>query len=111
MDNYKVLNQVEAALVDTDYSLYIVPALNKTIISKLTIAAKTANSKVRVSVVPSGQTLAGKHAVVHDELVELGRSRSYLEGVTIAAGDQVIIRANTGSSNVSFSLFGVEISP
>lgn len=97
--------------VFTDYSLYIVSALNKTIISKLTIAAKTANSKVRVIVVPSGDVLESKHAVVHDELVELGRSRSYLEGVTIAAGDQVVIRANTGSSNVSFSLFDVEISP
>jgi len=109
MNTYKVLGQAQAVAADTDYTLYTVPALTSVALSKVTISAKTANSKFRISIVPSGDTLADKHAIAYDELVELGRGRSKLEGITLAAGAQVVVRANT-AANVSFSLFGSEIS-
>lgn len=108
MNLYKVLGQAQAILADTDYSLYTVPALTSTTVSKIFISAKTDNSKFRISVVPNGQILGDTHAIAYDELIEVGRGRSKLEGVTLGAGDQVIVRANT-AANVSFSLFGAEI--
>lgn len=109
MEAYKVLGQLEAVTADTDFSLYTVPTATKVALSKLIIAAKVSNSKYRVSVVPNGDTLAGKHAVIFDSLIEANKSIPTLQGVSLNAGDQIMVRANTGASNLSFSLFGVEI--
>lgn len=110
---YKVLGQAQAALADTDYVLYTVPTgatppVVNVVISACTITAKTSNSKFRLSVVPSGDTLADKHAISYDNLIEPGRDRIKLQSITLQPGDKVYIRANT-AANVSFSLFGDEI--
>lgn len=109
MNSYETLAQIETTTADTDYSMYTVPALTQVVVSNLRISAKTLNSKFRVSIVPSGDTLAGKHVIHHDELIEPGRGRDVLKGYTLAAGSQIVVRANTGSSNLSFSLFGSKI--
>lgn len=106
---YKVLGQAQAVLANTDYVLYTVPAGKQVIISVCTITAKTSNSKFRLSIVPSGDTLADKNAINYDDMIEPGRSRNKLQSITLQPGDKVYMRANT-AANLSFSLFGDEIS-
>lgn len=106
---YKVLGQAQAVLADTDYVLYTVPAGKQVIISVCTITAKNSNSKFRLSIVPSGDTLADKNAISYDDLIEPGRGRNKLQSITLQPGDKVYMRANT-ADNLSFSLFGDEIS-
>jgi hypothetical protein len=105
---YKVLGQLVPA-VNNDEIVYTTPALTNSVISTITVTSleATITASYRIAIVPSGQTLAAKHYIRYDKLIEAKDNASITLGVTIAAGDRVYIRST--SANVAFGVFGVEI--
>lgn len=107
--NYKVLGQsAPAGTVSTE--LYVVPAATTSIISTLAYVNRDVSgitAAFRVAVVPAGQVLGNKHYIEYEKLVETRGSGKITIGVSLASGDKIYVQSDTG--NVSFSLFGVEI--
>jgi glucose-6-phosphate dehydrogenase assembly protein OpcA len=106
--NYKVLAQ-SAPGATTDTNLYTVPANTSAVISTIVVAnrANTA-AAYRIAVRPSGVTLANQHYVAFDVAVGASDSTTLTLGITLAATDIITVRATT--ANLSFSVFGSEIS-
>jgi hypothetical protein len=109
-NNNKVLGQLSPA-INVDSVLYPVPALTQSIGSTLYLVNRDPSgiaAAIRIAVVPNGDTLSVQHYLEYDKLIEARGSRRLTIGMTLSAGDKVYVRSDTG--NVSFSLFGVEIS-
>lgn len=106
---YKVLGQAAPA-ADTDTTLYTVPAGKSAVSSSLTICNRDAGivAAYRVAVVPSGATLSNQHYINYDKPLNAADTIALVLGLTLAAGDKIVVRAS--SANVSFGLFGSEIS-
>lgn len=109
-NNYKVLGQAAAAAA-TDTLLYTVPANTQTIGSSVAAANRdpAVTAAYRVAVVPSADSLNTKHYLRYDKLLAPRDDNQMVIGISLAAGDKVYVRSDTG--NVSFSLFGNEITP
>ena len=104
---YKVLGQV-APTATTNTTLYTVPASTSAVCSTLSICNRGVSTLVRVAVRPAGAALANQHYIAYDVPVNQYDSVFLTIGATLAATDVVTVYANT--SDVSFSLFGSEIS-
>lgn len=103
---YKVLGQsAPAATTDTD--LYTVPSATSAVGSTLAVANRGASTTFRVAVRPAGAAIANEHYIIYDNFVEQYDSVLLTLGMTLAATDVVTVYA--GSANLSFSLFGSEI--
>jgi hypothetical protein len=61
----------------------------------------------RVAVVPAGETLANKHYIEFESLLQAREGKRLTMGLTLAAGDTVVVRSST--ADLSFSLFGSEV--
>jgi hypothetical protein len=106
---YKILGQAAPA-ANTDSNLCVVGAGKQVVTSTLVVCNRSTTqgvAKFRVAVVPSGATLDAQHYLRYDELVEYRASQDIKIGMTLAAGDTVIVRSSDG--NISFTLFGQEI--
>lgn len=104
----KVLGQ-SAPAANTNTDLYAVPAATSTVCSSIMVANRGVSATTfRVAVRPAGVALDDEHFLYFD--VELPGFDTFAGtlGVTLAATDVVTVRA--GNSNVSFSLFGEEVS-
>jgi hypothetical protein len=104
---YKVLGQNEPAAT-TNTTLYTVPAASSAVCSTLVICNKGMTTTVRVAIRPSGATLEDKHYIVYDQIVNATDSFFLSLGLTLATTDVVTVYA--GTADVSFGLFGTEIS-
>lgn len=104
---YKILGQV-APTATTNTTLYTVPASTSAVCSTLSICNRGVSTLVRVAVRPAGAALANQHYIAYDVPVNQYDSVFLTIGATLAATDVVTVYANT--SDVSFSLFGSEIS-
>jgi len=104
---YKVLGQAIPA-ANTDTTLYTVPAATSAVCSTLTICNQGASTLVRVAVRPAGESIAAKHYNVFDLGLNANDTLPLTLGITLAATDVVTVRA--GTANVSFNLYGSEIS-
>jgi hypothetical protein len=62
----------------------------------------------RIAIRPSGATLANQHYVAYDVSVGANDSTTITLGITLAATDVITIRST--SANLSFNVFGSEIS-
>ena len=103
---YKVLGQAApAATTNTD--LYTVPAGNSAVCSTLVVCNRSTASSFRAAVRPSGATLANQHYIAYDTYINQNDSVFLTIGVTLAATDVVTVYSTSG--NLSFSLFGSEI--
>jgi glucose-6-phosphate dehydrogenase assembly protein OpcA len=106
--NYKVLAQ-SAPGATTDTNLYTVPADTSAVISTIVVANRSNTAAAyRIAVRPSGVTLANQHYVAFDVAVGASDSTTLTLGITLAATDVITVRATT--ANLSFSVFGSEIS-
>jgi len=105
---YKVLGQTNPAAT-TATTLYTVPSATSAIASTLNVCnlGNTA-STFRVAVRPAGATLANVHYLTYDTNLPANDSIGMTLGITLATTDVVTVYANT--TNVTFSLFGTEIS-
>ena len=104
---YEVLGQ-SAPSAATDTALYTVPSATSAVVSTLSICNRGVSTTFRVAVRPAGATLANQHYIVFDNIVNAGDSVFLTLGITLAATDVVTVRA--GTADMSFSLFGSELS-
>jgi glucose-6-phosphate dehydrogenase assembly protein OpcA len=105
--NYKVLGQL-APSATTATTLYTVPSATEAVISTIIIANRAASSAAfRIAVRPNGATLANEHYIAFDVAVGALDSTTLTLGLTIDAADVITVYAS--NANLSFSLFGSEI--
>jgi glucose-6-phosphate dehydrogenase assembly protein OpcA len=104
---YKVLGQL-APSATTATTLYTVPSATSAVVSTLVVANRAATSATyRIAIRPAGATLANEHYIAYDVSVGGGDSTTLTLGITLAATD--IITVYAGTANLSFSVFGSEI--
>lgn len=112
MPNSYIIAGQAAPLAATDTVIYTVPAGKQFVMSALTAVNRDKvgdAAEIRLAIVPSGDTLGNKHYVVYDRILDQ-REEFVKNGIaTLPAGTAVHVQAST--ANVSFSLFGAEISP
>jgi glucose-6-phosphate dehydrogenase assembly protein OpcA len=105
---YKVLGQ-SAPSATTDTTLYTVPAATSAVVSTIVVANRANTSAAyRIAVRPAGATLANQHYVAFDVNVGANDSTTITLGITLAATDVITVRST--SANLSFNVFGSEIS-
>ena len=104
---YKVLGQL-APSATTNTTLYTVPASTSAVISTIVVANRVATAaNYRIAIRPSGATLANQHYIAYDVAVAAADSTTLTLGITLAATDVITVYAST--ANLSFSVFGSEI--
>jgi hypothetical protein len=105
--NYKVLGQSNPAAT-TNTTLYTCGTANGAVGSTLTVCnLGTASTYVNLAVRPAGATLANSQYVVYQAPVSSNDTLFFTLGIALANTDVVTCYANT--ANISFSLFGSEI--
>jgi hypothetical protein len=106
---YKTLGQ-SAPSATTNTNLYTVPASTSAVISTLVIANRaTTSASFRIAIRPGGATVANQHYIAFDVPVGASDSTTLTLGITLAATDIITIYAST--ANLSFNVFGSEITP
>ena len=104
---YKVLGQ-SAPSATTNTNLYTVPAATSAVISTLVIANRAATSATyRIAIRPAGAAITNQHYIAYDVAISASDSTTLTLGITLAATDVISIYA--GNANLSFSVFGSEI--
>ena len=105
---YKVLGQLNPTAT-TATTLYTVPALTSAVASTINVCnlAATATS-FRIAIRPAGAALTNAHYISYETALPANDSIALSMGITLAATD--IITVYAGNANISFNLFGSEIS-
>ena len=88
-------------------TLYTVPSATSTVCSTLVICNQGASTVFRVAVRPAGAALEPKHYLIVDNTINQYDSVFLTLGVSLATTDVVSVYA--GATNVSFNLFGSEL--
>ena len=105
---YKVLGQSSpAATTETD--LYTVPAATSAVASSVIVCNRSAIlSTFRISIAAGGAATTNKDYIYYD--LPIGANDTFIAtiGVTLATTDKVRVYAS--NTNLSFSLYGSEIS-
>jgi glucose-6-phosphate dehydrogenase assembly protein OpcA len=104
---YKVLGQSNPSAT-TATTLYTVPSSTSSIVSTLSVAniGSTATT-FRIAVRPAGDVLASKHYLAYDVSIPANDTTILTLGLSLATTDVMTVYA--GNANLSFSLFGTEI--
>jgi hypothetical protein len=105
-NDYKILGQVSSTIA-TLVTLYTVPADTQAVCSTLTVCNLGVSTTYRIAVRKAGGTIDPKHYVVYDAALSQYDSVVLTIGISLEATDVVSVYA--GTSNVSFNLFGAEI--
>ena len=105
---YKVLGQSSpSATTNTD--IYTVPSSTQTVISTIVVCNRSNSaSSYRIAVRPNGSTIANSHYIAYDVVVPANDSTALTMGITIDATD--VITVYSSNTNLTFNLFGSEIS-
>jgi hypothetical protein len=105
---YKVLGQSNPSAT-TATTLYTVPSATSTVVSTINICNQAnSNDSYRIAIRPAGEALAAKHYIAYNGAIPAYDSISLTIGITLATTDVVTVYA--GTANLSFNLFGSEIS-
>lgn len=105
---YKILGQ-SAPSATTETDLYTVPAATQTVVSTLVVANRSASDATfRVSVSAAGGATSNKDFIAYDLACGGNGLNAFTFGITLNATDKVRVYAS--SANLSFNLFGSEIS-
>lgn len=104
---YKTLGQV-APSATTATTLYTVPSSTSTVCSTLTVCNRGASTTYRIAIRPAGATLANQHYIVYDAVIAANESVLLTIGITLDTTDVITVYA--GTANLSFGVFGSEIS-
>jgi len=107
-DSVKILGQsIPSAGVLTN--IYTVPASTSATISSITICNQGGSpTNFRISVAVGGAADNTKQYIYYDLYLDASDTFIATAGITLAATDVVRVKSNNG--NVSFNLFGVEVS-
>jgi len=105
--SYKVLGQAMSG-ANANVDLYTVPASTSAIISTVNVCNQTtSNVTFRLSVRPAGVTGTSKHFIVYDSPIPAQDTMAISLGMSL--GNTDVITAYTFQGNVSFAVFGTEI--
>ena len=104
---YKVLGQVNPAAT-TLTTLYTCGSSAGAVASTLTVCNQGLSTTIRVAVRPAGAAIDPKHYIVYETAVGANDTLYLTIGTTLANTDVVSVYA--GTSNISFNLFGSEVS-
>lgn len=104
---YKVLGQ-SAPAATTNTNVYTVPSGTTSVVSTIAVCNRGITTNFRVAVRPAGATLANEHYIIYDTPVNANDSVFITIGTTVNATDVITVYA--GTANLSFSLFGSEVS-
>lgn len=105
---YKVLGQ-SAPSATTNTDIYTVPASTTTITSTIMVANRgTTVASYRIAIRPAGETLANKHYIAYDSSITPEDSVAFTIGITLNETDVITVYAS--NANLSFNIFGSEIS-
>jgi hypothetical protein len=105
-NTYKVLGQ-QAPSATTNTTLYTVPSATSTVCSTLVVCNRETGTTFRVAVRPGGATISSEHYLAYDTAIEGFDTIFLTMGITLATTDVVTVYSTSG--NVSFSLFGSEL--
>lgn len=107
-ESLKSLGQLApAATTLTD--LYTVPASTSASISSIIVCNRgSTTTTFRISVAVAGVTDSNKQYIFYDQSLDGNSTFTATIGVTITATDK--IRVYAGNSNLSFNVFGIEVS-
>jgi len=105
--SYKVLGQVIPSAT-TNTTLYTCGTANGAVGSTLAICNQGVSTLVRVAVRPAGASLTGSQYILYDVPTSANDSLFLTIGVALANTD--VVTVYSGTANVSFSLFGSEMS-
>jgi len=106
---YKILGQAAPA-INTPTDVYVVPVAKSAVVSTISLCntATSGNAtSFSLAVVPSGAVLSSQHYVLYKRFIEIRDSEFKTIGVTLAAGDRIVIESDSGT--LSISVFGNEI--
>ena len=105
---YKVLGQ-SSPLATIETALYTVPASTSAIGSSIIIANRsTSVATFRVSIAVNGATTTNKDYIYYD--LPIGANDTFIATIGITLGDTDEVRIYASNTNLSFSLYGSEIS-
>ena len=107
-NTYKILGQ-SAPSATTETDLYTVPSSTSAVCRSIVICNRgTTVTTFRVSISPAGAATANKDYLYYD--VTLAGNDTFIAtvGITLATTDKV--RVYAGNANLSFNLFGTELS-
>ena len=105
---YKVLGQSSPAAT-TETALYTVPSATSAIGSSIIVANRsTSLAYFRVSIAVAGAVTSNKDYIYYD--LPIGANDTFIAtiGITLATTD--VVRVYSSNTNLSFSLYGSEIS-
>ena len=104
---YKVLGQLKPG-ANTLADVYTVPGSTSAVLSSITVCNQTAvNASYSIAIAPNGEAANDKHFIVRGGVVPQADAIGIVLGLTMDAAD--VVRCNTNTSNVSFSIFGSEV--
>jgi hypothetical protein len=105
---YRVLGQAAPAAT-TPVDVYTVPAGAEVIISSIVVSERGgADDVFRISVRPNDAVQADEHYLAFDTPIKANDVVALSLGVTADAGD--VVTVFSGSGDVSFNVFGSEVS-
>jgi glucose-6-phosphate dehydrogenase assembly protein OpcA len=105
---YKVLAQ-SAPSATTNTDIYTVPANTQTVVSTIVVANRAATAATyRIAIRLNGATLANQHYIAYDVAVGASDSTTITIGITLDPSEVITVYAST--ANLSFNIFGAEIS-
>jgi hypothetical protein len=94
----------------TESILYTVPSSTTATISSLVICNRSSTSTTfRVAVCPDGGATSNEDYIYYD--CGIGGNDTFIATIGITLGDTDVIRVYAGTANLSFNLFGVEVTP
>jgi len=106
---YKVLAQ-SAPSATTNTDIYTVPSNTQTIASTIVVANRAATAATyRIAIRLNGATLANQHYIAYDVAVGASDSTTITIGITLDPAEVITVYAST--ANLSFNVFGAEITP
>lgn len=106
-DNYKVLGQSKP-VATTLTDIYTVGAAKQVTVSTINVCNLTSVATTyRISVAVVGAVDSQVQYLFFDDIIDVNETKNITAGYTLGAGD--VIRCYSASGNISFNIFGVEI--
>ena len=104
---YKVLAQ-SAPSATTNTDIYTVPSNTQTVVSTIVVANRASSAATyRIAIRLNGATLANQHYIAYDVSVGASDSTTITIGITLDPAEVITVFAST--ANLSFNIFGAEI--
>lgn len=104
---YRVLGQ-SAPAATTPATVYTVLTGRQTVISSIVVANRgSEGTTFRIAVRPNGSTLANEHYIAYD--VAIARNDTTVLSFGITLNDDDLVDVYAGNGNLSFNIYGTEI--